>query len=240
MKRSLRFKWAIGSGIFLALVAVAVVAVVVVGGATSSCSCAIPPSDEGAIETAQTYVADVSEDPETLLAEDAEAPTAEQVEQLQVLDDPETIWTVHLTERPEGGYGRSPGVRLVVGIAPDGAVGALVVYTETDTSLGTVDPAVATRDVEPQIARSGEYPIFGQLNVGMSDAVRGHLTLVSLTEGRLALSPTGSGGAWAYIGADPLTEERYRYVRGGHNSSDGVWWFSATWFSPSDPVTEED
>lgn len=238
MTRSVGFKVAIGSGILVVLLVV--VGVVVLGlGVSSSCGCAIPPDDEDAIATAQEYVAGVDEDPEALLADGAEAPTAEQAEQLTLLDDPDTSWTVLVTERPEGGYGDSPGERLVVGIAPEGEVGALVVYTESDYEAGTVDPAVEARDIDPVIARSGEYPIFGELNVGMSEDVRGRLALVSLSEGRLDLSVTGSGGAWAYVGTEPLQEEQYRYVRGGHRS-DGTWWFGAGWFSPSDPVTEDD
>lgn len=238
MTRSVGFKVAIGAGILVVLLVVVGVVVLVIGS-SASCACAIPPNDEDAIATAQEYVAGVDEDPEALLAEEAEAPTAEQIEQLSVLDHPDTTWTVLVTERPEDGYGRSPGVRLVAGIAPEGETGALVVHTETDYEQGTVDPDVEARDIEAVIARSGEYPIFGELNVGMSDDVRGQLAVVDLTDGRIPLSVTGHGGAWAYIGAEPLVEEQYRYVRGGHRS-DGTWWYGADWFSPSDPVTEDD
>ena len=238
MARSVGFKVAIGSGILVVLLVVVGVVVLVIGS-SASCACAIPPNEEEAIATAQAYVAGVEEDPHALLDEDAEAPTAEQVEQLSVLDDPETTWAVLVTERPEGGYGRSPAERLVVGIAPEGEVAALVVYTETDYQQGTVDPDVEARETDPVIARSGEYPIFGELNVGMSEDVRGRLAVVAPTEDPIELSVTGSGGAWAYVGAEPLQEEEYRYVRGGHRS-DGTWWFGAGWFSPSDPVTEED
>lgn len=238
MTRSVGFKVAIGSAI-LVVVLVVVGVVVLVIGSTGSCACAIPPSEEDAIETAQEYVAGVGQDPEALLAEDAEAPSAEQVEQLSLLDHPDTTWAVLVTERPDGGYGRSPAERLVVGIAPEGEVAALVVYTETDYERGTVDPAFEARETEPVIARSGEYPIFGELNVGMSEDVRGRLAVVPLTGDPIELSVTGHGGAWAYVGAEPLEEEQYRYVRGGHRS-DGTWWFGAGWFSPSDPVTEDD
>lgn len=238
MARSVGFKVAIGSGILVVLLVVVGVVVLVIGS-SASCACAIPDSEEDAIATAQEYVAGVEEDPAALLAEDAQAPTVEQVEQLSVLDDPETTWAVLVTERPDGGYGRSPAERLVVGIAPEGEVAALVVYTETDYEQGTVDPDVEARETDPVIARSGEYPIFGELNVGMSEDVRGRLAVVAPTEEPIPLSVTGSGGAWAYVGAEPLQEEEYRYVRGGHRS-DGTWWFGAGWFSPSDPVTEDD
>ena len=238
MARSVGVKVAIGSGILVVLLVVVGVVVLVIGS-SASCACAIPPDEEEAIATAQAYVAGVEEDPHGLLDEDAEAPTAEQVEQLSVLDDPETTWTVLVTERPDGGYGRSPAERLVVGIAPEGEVAALVVYTETDYEQGTVDPEVEARETEPVIARSGEFPIFGELNVGMSEDVRGRLAVVAPTQEPIELSVTGHGGAWAYVGAEPLQEEEYRYVRGGHRS-DGTWWFGAGWFSPSDPVTEDD
>lgn len=239
MKRSVRFKVAIGAAIAVVLVVVVGVVVLVVGR-SASCGCSLPPHSDAALATAAEYVAGVAEDPEAMLATDAEAPTAEQVAQLSLLDDPDTSWIVLVTERPEGGYGGSPANRLIAGVTPDGEVGALVVRTETDSTGGTVDPGVGEREVEPVIARSGEFPIFGDLNVGMSEDVRGDLALVSLTDGRLELSGTGNGGAWAYVGAKPLQEERYRYLRGGELASDGSWWFSASWFSPSDPVTEDD
>ncbi|WP_147918584.1 hypothetical protein [Ruania zhangjianzhongii] len=239
MARSIGFKVAIGSGILVVLLVVVGVVVLVIGS-SASCACSIPPNEEDAIATAQEYVAGVDEAPEAMLAEDAQAPTAEQVSQLSLLDHPDTTWTVLVTERPDGGYGRSPAERLVVGIAPEGEVAALVVHTETDYEQGTVDPAVEARETEPVIARSGQYPIFGELNVGMSDDARGRLAVVPLAGDPIALSVTGNGGAWAYVGAEPLQEEEYRYVRGGQRSSDDAWWFGAAWFSPSDPVTEDD
>ena len=214
-------------------------ALVLVFWSSPSCGCAIPEDDEEAIETAQQYVAVVAEDPQAMLADGAAAPTAEQAEQLSLLDQAGTHWVVHLTQRPDGGGGDTPAERLLIGVAPSGEVGAVVVHTESDYLQGTVDPAVEARDTEPVIARTGEYPIFGELNVGMSAEVRGSLAVVSLTDGPLDLSVTGSGGAWAYVGTEPLQDEQYRYLRGGQRSSDGLWWFAAAWFSPSDPVTED-
>src|SRR5690625_4371010 len=165
---------------------------------------AIPPNDEDAIETAQQYVAAVAEDPEAMLAEDATAPDADRVAELTGFDAPDTEWTVMVTERPDGGYGRSPGERLIVGMTPEGEVTALVVHTETDYEVGTVDPQVEIESDEGIIARSGEFPIFGELNVAVSDDTQYVHALLSLTEGRLPLTVTDSGGAWVYLGDGPL------------------------------------
>src|SRR5699024_762297 len=146
--------------------------VVLFSGTTSACACAIPPNDEDAIETAQQYVAGVAEDPAAMLAEDATAPGADRVAELTGFDTPDTKWTVLLTERPEGGYGRSPGERLIVAMSPQGEVTALVVHTETDYEVGTVDPQVEIDSTEPVIARSGEFPIFGDLNVTVPGGAR--------------------------------------------------------------------
>ncbi|WP_147918583.1 hypothetical protein [Ruania zhangjianzhongii] len=221
----------------LVLVAVVVGVLVLVLGDSAACGCSIPESDESAIETAQEYVAGVAEDPEAMLASGAEAPSAEQVERLSLLDQPGTHWVVHLAEHPEGGGGDSPAERLIVGVAPGGEFAALVVHTESDHLSGTVDPEVELAETDPVIARSGEYPIFGDLQVGMSDDARGHLTLISPADGELELSVTGSGGAWAYVGDEPLTDEQYLYVRGGH--FDDGWRLFTGWFSPSDPVRQD-
>ncbi|HLS63636.1 MAG TPA: hypothetical protein VK060_09675 [Ruania sp.] len=238
MARSTVFKVVIGTGAAVLLVVVIGV-VTLVYNAPSACGCAIPPDDEDALETAQQYVAGVAEDPEAMLAEEATAPDADRVAELTGFDAPDTEWTVMVTERPDGGYGRSPGERLVVGMTPEGEVTALVVHTETDYKVGTVDPQVEIESTEPVIARSGEFPIFGELNVAVPGGARYQFALFSLTEGRLPLTVTDRGGAWVYVGAEPLQEEEYRYLRGGHRS-DGTWWLRTAWFSPSDPVTEDD
>src|SRR5699024_3601905 len=176
----------------------------------------IPPDDEDALETAQQYVAGVAEDPEAMLAEEATAPDADRVAELTGFDAPDTEWTVMVTERPDGGYGRSPSERLVVGMTPEGEVTALVVHTETDYKVGTVDPQVEIESDEGIIARGGEFPIFGRLDSVVLEGAQ--FALFSLTEGRLPLKVTDRGGAWVYVGAEPLQEEEYRYLRGGHRS----------------------
>ena len=239
MTRSTGFKVALATGAAVLLVLVISAVVVLFSGTTSACACAIPPNDEDAIETAQQYVAAVAEDPEAMLAEDATAPDADRVAELTGFDAPDTEWTVMVTERPDGGYGRSPGERLIAGMTPEGQVTALVVHTETDYKVGTVDPQVEIDSTEAVIARSGEFPIFGELNVTVPDGARYRSALLSLTDGRLPLTATDSGGAWVYLGDEPLQQERYRYLRGGLRS-DGTWWLRHAWFSPSDPVTTDD
>lgn len=235
MTRTRGLKVAIGAGTAVLLVLVVGIVILVYGSSTA-CGCAIPPSEDAAIETAQQYVATVADDPAAMLAEGATAPDADRVAELAGFDSADTLWTVLITERPDGGYGDSPRERLVVAMNPEGDLAALVVHTEADYRVGTVDPVVEVGDTEAVIARSGEFPIFGELNVGMSEDARGVLAVLSLTDGRLDLSVTGSGGAWAYVGTEPLQDEQYRYLRGGHRS-DGTWWLGTTWFSPSDPVT---
>src|SRR5699024_1844956 len=182
MARSTVFKVVIGTGAAVLLVVVIGV-VTLVYNAPSGCGCAIPPDDEDALETARQYVAGVGEDPEAMLAEDATAPDADRVAELAGFDAPDTAWTVLATERPDGGYGRSPGERLIVGMTPEGEVTALVVHTETDYEMGTVDPQVEIESTEAVIARSGEFPIFGELNVTVLEGARPAFALLSLTDG---------------------------------------------------------
>ena len=239
MTRSTGFKVALATGAAVLLVLVISVVVVLFSGTPSACGCAIPPDDEDALETAQQYVAGVAEDPEAMLAEEATAPDADRVAELTGFDAPDTEWTVMVTERPDGGYGRSPGERLIAGMTPEGEVTALVVHTETDYEVGTVDPQVEIESTEPVIARSGEFPIFGELNVTVLEGARPAFALLSLTDGRLPVAVTDRGGAWAYVGTEPLQEEQYRYLHVVHGH-DGTWWVRTAWFSPSDPVTDDD
>lgn len=211
----------------LAIIGAVVVAVgvtVLVVGTRTACGCAIEPSEDAAIESARTFVAAVADG--TTDVPDGAAST------LAALDDPATVWTVVHTRRPDGGYGDSPAVRVVVGLAPDETWDAVVVHTESDYQPGDVEATVRKlTDSHPEVVRGGTTPLFDAAGGSSSDDDTTR-SVVLLATGREPeqLKALESSGTWVYTG-DGLSPGRYLVVEGGENRTDPAEpYAAATWF----------
>lgn len=221
--------WLLGG---LAAAVIAVIATVLVVTSEPACGCAIPPSEDAAIDTARGFVAGVAAG-----TDDIGDPA--RVASLAALDDPATVWAVVHTRRPEGGYGDSPAVRVIVGLAPGDTWDAVAVRTERDYEPGEVDAEVRQLDDSGIVAvRGGATPLFdaGDTRARGDDHSR---TVALLRTGREpeSLSALDDAATWVYTG-DGLPPGRYLVVRGGENVAHDPPrpYAAATWFEVPEPT----
>lgn len=213
--------------------AVAVTVILLVRDSTEACACAIPPDDDAALTTAQDFVAALAagdDDAVSALLDDGLAPPdPDRVAALSELAGPDTTWLVTGLHRPEGGYGRSPGERVAIGVAPDGSWDAVMVRTETDYAAGRVGPQPAIGADIPPVVRGGTAPIFGDLDG--SSAGDDTLTLIAPGHEPEPVEPLRQADAWAYTGPD-LTPGRYLVLKTVTLTSDDAvgWRVDGGWF----------
>lgn len=205
-----RPRWRLLTIVAAVAVAVGVGVTVLVVGTRPACGCAIPPSEDAAIESARTFVAAVADGTTDVPDGAADALTA--------LDDPATVWTVVHTRRPDGGYGDSPAVRVVVGLAPDETWDAVVVRSDSDYGPGDVEATVRKlTDSSPEVVRGGATPLFDAVSSSSADD-DSTASVALLATGREPerLEPLETSGTWVYTG-DGLPPGRYLVVEGGEN-----------------------
>ncbi|HEY9409995.1 MAG TPA: hypothetical protein VIP77_10490 [Jiangellaceae bacterium] len=196
--------------VIVVAVVVAVGVTMLVVGTRAACGCAIPPSEDAAIESARDFVAAVADGTTDVPDGAADA--------LAALDDPATVWAVVHTRRPDGGYGDAPAVRVIVGLAPDETWDAVVVRSASDYQPGDVEATVRKlTDSRPEVVRGGATPLFDVAGGSSADDdSTPSVTLLATGREPESLEPLETSGTWVYTG-DGLPPGRYLVVEGGEN-----------------------